>query len=65
MLANLIVSGVCLLLRLRILCKAWREASGISSAGSSDAPEKPGGELQVGHCALGLNTLPVETQGRV
>jgi hypothetical protein len=65
MLANLIVSGLCLLLLLRILCKAWQEASGISFAGLSAAPEQPAGELPVGHYALGLEASPVEGQGRV
>jgi hypothetical protein len=53
MLANLIVSGLCLLLLLRILCKAWQEASGISCAGPSAAPEQPVVELPVGHYASG------------
>ena len=65
MLANLIVSGLCLLLLLRMLCKAWQQASFISSAGASAAPEQPGGELPVGHYALGLKTSPVEGQRSV
>ena len=65
MLANLIVSGLCLLLLLRVLCKAWQEASGISSAGPSAAPEQPGGELPFGHYALGLKTSAAEGQGSV
>ena len=36
MLANLIVSGLCLLLLLRIVCKAWRRAFGIPSARDLD-----------------------------
>lgn len=36
MLANLIVSGLCLLLLLRIVCKAWRSAFGIPSARDLD-----------------------------
>ena len=34
MLANLIVSGLSLLLLLRIVCKAWRKVFGIPSAAS-------------------------------
>ena len=65
MLANLIVSGLCLLLLLRILCKAWQEASGISFAGLSAAPEQPVDELPGGRYASGLEASPVEGQGRV
>jgi hypothetical protein len=36
MLANLIVSGLCLLVLLRIVCKAWRRAFGIPSARDLD-----------------------------
>jgi hypothetical protein len=36
MLANLIVSGLCLLLLLRIVCKAWRRAFEIPSARDLD-----------------------------
>jgi len=36
MLANLIVSGLSVLLLLRIVCKAWRRAFGIASARDLD-----------------------------
>jgi hypothetical protein len=40
MLANLIISGLCLLLLLRSLCKAWQQASGLSF-GRPDLRRRP------------------------
>jgi hypothetical protein len=40
MLANLIISGLCLLLLLRILCKAWQQASGLSFGRLRRRPSK-------------------------